>query len=81
MPVTSGMRLADRRWTAAAAGLQVGIALSAGGRDNAAPVVFDVLTVSGRASDEVTKRHPDPDRFPASDLDRTLRPGEAGGSR
>jgi len=56
----------------------VAAALSAGGRDNATAVVIDVLTVSGKATGEVTRRHPEPSRFPADDPDRTLRPGESG---
>lgn len=53
-------------------------ALSTDRRDNATAVMIDVPTVSGRASDDVTVRRPEPDGRQAEDRNRTLRPGESG---
>ncbi len=62
-----------------AADALVSAAVSAGGRDNTTAVVIDVLTVSGRSSDEATSRHRGADEDPTTDLDQTLRSGPDGG--
>lgn len=54
-------------------------AVSAGGRDNTTAVVIDVLTVSGKSSDETTSRHLGAGEDPTTDLDQTLRSGPDGG--